>query len=183
MEYCLAVRKWTRIVFPLRNILAKTLCAQTCEYSCSVPSSIPSFFVSFLFRLFTYFSFLATPFRPLIQELQSNYYFWMEKQTALHDPDAHPVAPYFAREFPICCVGIDGEPPGGATRAPSALLVPPEQEPPVLPPPPSAPPEPQALRTIRGSSSASPDRVAGFTDRRGRDKAKGSSATQEGGDV
>ncbi|CBJ26099.1 GDP-fucose protein O-fucosyltransferase, family GT65 [Ectocarpus siliculosus] len=70
-------------------------------------------------RTFTgtfYSSFSAHVFRHRLylgKPLDSNYHFWAEKQTVLHDPDAHPAAPYFAREFPTCCVGIDVEPPGG----------------------------------------------------------------------
>ncbi|CAM9169748.1 unnamed protein product [Scytosiphon promiscuus] len=70
-------------------------------------------------RTFTgtfYSSFSAHVFRHRLylgKALDTNYHFWEEKQTVLHDPDAHPVAPYFTREFPTCCVGIDVGPPGG----------------------------------------------------------------------
>lgn len=30
----------------------------------------------------------------------------------LHDPDAHPVPPYFGREYPVCCQNIDVQPHG-----------------------------------------------------------------------
>ncbi|CAM9677058.1 unnamed protein product [Ascophyllum nodosum] len=81
-------------------------------------------------RTFTgtfYSSFSAHVFRHRLylgKPLTSNYYFWEDKRTVLHDPNARPTPPYFAREFPMCCVGIDVEPPGGGILPASPLADP-----------------------------------------------------------
>lgn len=77
----------------------------------------------------------------------------------LHDANAHPVAPYFAREFPTCCVGIDVEPPGGEIIPASPAAVAGGSTSSPLSPPPPLPLPPPGLDTVGvedGEASASP---------------------------